>query len=189
MLNSKAVADNFWDKNESWLKSKLRDLIGPIRAFIRKVKRAFDFAVHGWNSYDWDYGYLLELIEFKLCRMQKEIQNGHHVPDKATDQSIRICIKLLKKINGRDYHYFADLHDQKWGESEWVWHKTDENGQEIPNGASRLEIKRPKAVTPEEKEQERKEALEAYRKDDAQRERDVRWLFNIMAKYHQNWWD
>jgi hypothetical protein len=189
MLNSKAVSDDFWSKDESWLRGKISDLTSSLRAFLRKVKRALAFAVHGWNSYDWDYGYLLDLIEFKLKRMQKEIKNGHHVPDKATDQSIRICIKLLKKINRRDYHYFAGLHDQKWGESEWVFHKTDENGQEISNGGSRLEIVRPKAVTPEEKEQERTEALVAYRMDDAQRERDVRWLFNIMAKYHQCWWD
>jgi hypothetical protein len=188
MFNSKAVANNFWE-SKGWLRDKISDLTGTIRSFLRKVKRSFDFAVHGWNSYDWDYGYLLELIEFKLKRMKKEIDNGHHVPDKTTNQSLRICIKLLKKINFRDYHYFMDLHNKKWGDCEWVWHRTDEEGKEIPNGASRVEFKRPNAVTEEEKAKEREEFRIAYKLDDAQRERDVRWLFNIMAKYHQCWWD
>jgi hypothetical protein len=186
MFNSKAVADF---KESSWLSDQLDKITGPIRAFIRKLKRFVAYGMHGYNTYDWDYGYLFEMLEFKLKRMQHEIINGHHTPDKATDQSLRLCLKLLKKLNGRDYHYFMDIHNAKWGESEWVFHRHDEDGKEIENGCSRLEIIKPNANTPEEKAQERAEFSIAYKKDDAQQARDKRLLFRIMEKYHQCWWD
>lgn len=176
-------------KELNWFASKLETITSSIRAFIRKVKRSFDYAVHGWNSYDWDYGYLFDLIEFKLKRMQREIEKGHHLPDKKTDQSLRLCLKLLKRINKRDYRYFCDLHEKKWGELEWIWHETYEDGTKIPNNCTRLELKRPNAQTQEEKNKEIEEFRIAYKKDEMQRERDVRWLFNIMGKYHQAWWD
>lgn len=176
-------------EESTWLQDKLSDLIAPIRSFIRKLKRAAAYAIQGYNSYDWDYSYLFKLIEFKIKRIELEIINGHAIPDKQTLQSLRLCLKLLKRINNSEYHYFLDIHNAKWGESEWVFHRKEEDGTEIPNGCSRLEIIKRNANTPEEKAQEREEFQIAFRLDDAQEARDKRLLFRIMEKYHQLWWD
>jgi len=155
-----------------------------IKRFFTSIKRSYDFAKIGWSNYDYDYAYLLDLMRFKLERMEKEILNGYAEPDKKTNQSIRICIKLLKKIAHRDYHYFTELHYSKWGNPELI--SSNHSNSEWVYG---LTIEHKNAVTDEQKEQQRKEFLEAYQKDAQQEERDIRLLFAIMAKYHRRWWN
>lgn len=171
----------------SELKEKIEDgyywIYNSIKQFFRNLSRALVFAKIGWSNYDYDYAYLLDLMRFKLERMEKEILNGYGEPDKKTNQSIRICIKLLKKIAHRDYHYFIDLHYTKWGQPELEHLESDEKGY------SRVSIKHEKAITENDKELQTKEFLEAYAKDQKQEERDTRLLFAIMAKYHKRWWD
>lgn len=165
-----------------------KNIYYTIKRFFRNLKRSIAFAIIGWNNYDWDYGYLYELILFKLERMQSELINGIAEHDKATLQSLRICIKLLKKLKFRDYTHFTDLHYSKWGQPELVFHKIKKDGIANPHVGSILELKYEKAITEEQKEQQKKEFLEAYRKDNEQEMRDIRLLFDIMKKYNKAWW-
>lgn len=155
-----------------------------IKRFFTSIKRSYDFAKIGWSNYDYDYAYLLDLMRFKLERIEKEILNGYGEPDKRTNQSIRICIKLLKKIAHKDYQYFTELHYAKWGDPELTSHTHPDS-----KGLYRVTIEHKNAVTDEQKEQQKKEFLEAYKKDQKQEERDTRLLFAIMAKYHRRWWN
>lgn len=154
-----------------------------VRGFFRSVKRSYDYAKFGWNNHDYDYGYLLELMHFKLKRLENAILNGYAERNKQTNQSIRICIKLLKKLAFKDYGYFTELHYKKWGEPEMVYSESDSKG------LVRAEIKYKNVITDEDKKQQTQEFLEAYKKDEEQEQRDVRLLFSIMAKYHKRWWD
>lgn len=154
-----------------------------VRGFFRSVKRSYDYAKFGWNNHDYDYGYLLQLMHFKLKRIENTIQNGYAEPDKKTNQSIRICIKLLKKLAFKDYDHFTELHYTKWGQPEFVFDNPDSNG------LSNLEIKHKNAISHEDRQLQRQELLEACRKDEEQEQRDVKLLFSIMAKYHKRWWD
>jgi hypothetical protein len=179
MIHSKAVADSFLEI--TW-KSRIKDFFWPIVRNYRRICRSLAWAKLGWNNYDWDHAYLLEVIEFKLKRMQREIVvQGHHIPDKATDQSLRLAIKLVGKLQKHDYGYFCDQHIAKWGSLEFI-EKTDENGRKYTG------MGRP-GVTPEQEEAERAEFRAAYLKDDSIKARDTRWLFNIIAKYNEYWWD
>lgn len=158
-------------------------MFNSIRGFLKNLKRAWDFAVIGWSNYDFDYGYLFKLMHFKLKRMENAILNGHAEPDKKTNQSIRICIKLLNKLAFKDYQHFTELHYTKWGQPEFIFSETDSRL------LSQFEIKHKNIITEQDKEQERQEFLEAYKKDEEQERRDVRLLFSIMEKYHKRWWD
>lgn len=159
------------------------NIIYKIQKFFTKLKRVWDFAVIGWGNYDWDHGYLYELILFKLKRMDYALKNGVAIHEKPTLQSLRICIKLLEKINKPDsYHYFTDLHDAKWGVAVMTPGRKTKHGTIIT-------FERAKVITEEDKEIETREFLEAYRKDEEQETRDIKLLFDIMAKYSRAWWD
>lgn len=164
------------------LKDRLVEMFWPMVRIYRKVCRSLAFAKLGWNNYDWDHAYLLELMVFKMKRMQKAcFEEGHHIPEKLPQQSLRLCIKLGEKLLKDAYFYHSGLHNAKWGELEFI-EKTDETGRKY-TGMGRS------GVTPEQEEQERAEAMEAYRKDDSVKARDTRWFYGIMAKYQESWWD
>lgn len=169
------------ESKETW-KTKLVELFWPIVRIYRKVARSLAFAKLGWNNYDWDHAYLLTLMVFKMKRMQKAcFEEGHHIPEKLPQQSLRLCIKLGEKLLKDDYFYFTGLHNEKWGELEFI-EKTDESGRKY-TGMGRS------GVPKEKEEQERLEFMEAYKKDDSVKARDTRWFFGIMAKYQESWWD
>ena len=168
--------------SKTTLKDKLIEFFWPVVRIYRKVCRSLAFAKLGWNNYDWDHAYLLELMIFKMKRMQKAcFEEGHHIPEKLPQQSLKLCIKLGEKLLKDDYHYFSGLHGQKWGELDFI-EKTDSQGRKY-TGMGRS------GVLPEQEDQERAEAMEAYRKDDSVKARDTRWFYGIMAKYQESWWD
>lgn len=179
----KILVQNSENKITLRVKEFAQDVVSTIKSFFRAVKRSYDFAKIGWSNYDWDYNYLLELMSFKLKRIEKAILNGNAELDKTTVQSIRICIKLLKKLSFEDYHYFTNIHYEKWGFPNWEYGETDSNG------LSSVQIIHKNIKTEADKDQARKELVEAYQKDLAQEQRDSRLLFAIMAKYHKTWWD
>ena len=151
-------------------------------AFFKKLKRASDFAIFGWSNFDFDSGYLYRLMLFKIQRIEKALKNGYAEHDKQTLQSIRICVKLLKKITAEDYNYFAETHLRKWGMIE-----TDGDASNFSINCS-INARR-NSFSPEEKKQEIKEFLEAFEKDEAQHQGDINLLFAIMAKHSRSWWD
>lgn len=147
------------------------------------MKRSYEFAKIGWNNYDFDHSYLYELMLFKLQRIEAALKNGYAEHDKSTLQSIRISIKLLKRITANSYFYFTDLHSKKWGPLTY-------NFSEIENiNSSELIFTRKNALTEEQKQLEKNEFLKAYQKDAQQEMRDIRLLFDIMKKYSKTWWD
>lgn len=178
MPNCKPIKSDF----EYSLKDRIKSFLWPIIRFYRQVSRSLAWAKLAWNNYDWDHGYLMEVIVFKLKRMEKEILNGHHIPDKVTNQSLKLCVKLGEKLRKDDYHYFGGLHNAKWGPVEFI-EKTDKATGRTYTGMGRS------GIPVEKEEQERAEFVEAYRKDDSIKARDTRWFYGIMAKYQEYWWD
>jgi hypothetical protein len=178
MMNVKPIS---LESKETW-KTKLTELFWPVVRFYRKVARSLAFARIGWNNYDWDHAYLLKLMIFKMKRMQKAcFEEGHHIPEKLPQQSLRLCIKLGEKLLEDDYFYFTGLHNEKWGDIEFI-EKVDQEGRKYTG------MGRP-GVPPEKEAEERAEFVEAYKKDDSVKARDTRWFFGIMAKYQESWWD
>lgn len=185
MQKSKMIRD--FDSSGGALIASLSSIFRRPASYIRNVclsvKRSYDYAKFGWSNEDYDHNFLLKHIEFKLKRLQKVISNGHHVPDKSTDQSIRICIKLINKLSFKDYSYFTDIHYAKWGQPEVKFIKQNDSNYSV------MEITHENAKTEQERNQQSIEFTEAYKKDDRQRQRDTKLLFNIMSKYIELWWD
>lgn len=158
-------------------------MYNKIKFFFKSLKRAYDFAIIGWNNRDYDYAYLYKLILIKLIRIEKELKNGFCEHDKSTLQSLRICIKLLNNITEDSYDHNINLHDSKWGDLIVSYKDSDIKGFRT------MEFNRPNAVTEQDKELQTKELRLALEKDDAQKTKHINLLFSIMAKYSRTWWD
>ena len=47
-----------------------------IKRFFNKIIRILEFIKLGWRDEDWDYEYMLDLIEFKCKKMRKYLTNS-----------------------------------------------------------------------------------------------------------------
>lgn len=150
-----------------------------------RVGRSLAYARFGWSNYDFDGAYALELLAFKLRRIQNSLLNhGSAYQDKQTVQSLRLVIRLLDRLVKDEYSKHYDKHGKKWGHSEFI---ADTDEQSSTYG--RTVLKYPHPVTPEQDEQRTQELRAAFDADDQTRTRDSRLCFSIMSKYLPYWWD
>ena len=57
-----------------------------------------------WNDRDWDYAYLMELIAFKLERMERSIrEDPYHFETARRARPLRVCRAALERLNANDF--------------------------------------------------------------------------------------
>lgn len=152
--------------------------MNTLKHLYRKLLRAFAYARFAWSNEDWDYTFLFELITFKLKRMQQAIYiNGHHTPEKQSEQSLRLLIELSKKLVNCHYIYNYIKLEEKWGEPNWK--KT---------GGFSL-VDRTNIKTLADEQEYISDFNSACNKDEAMYSRDINWFFDILKKYHRHYWD
>lgn len=154
-----------------------------VRRFVRAVKRSYDYAVFGWGNPDWDFHYLFALLRFKLERMNKYL-NANHLRT-AELRSIRAAARLARRLEAEAYTHALDRHFNKHGRVEWFDVKIA-TPEERKNGIAQTWTRKP--LTPE-LEEVQQAYHQAVAEDTAAEARDRRWLFSIMDKYCEHWWD
>ena len=161
-----------------------------VRRFFRQARRAAAYAKFGWGNHDFDNSYLLAALHFKLQRMHKFMtsKDAYSVQEKHTLQSLRLATRLAKKLTTDDYSHFMYHHDKKWGPLDMKLTPA-EHVEGLPGGGSVCEFSRPNVTSKRKEAQERREFRKAVKMDEQIRARDARWLFSIMEKYYQYWWD
>ena len=157
----------------------------PVRRICRKLSRSWAYARVGWSNYDFDSGYVFELLIFKLKRLRRALlDEGHTVHDKATVQSLKLVTRLLIRLRDDDYSYFYGRHNAKWNPA-----KLGMSFEPIPDSKLLNMVTFRDSLPEDQKQQEEIEVRQAFAADEAMRDRDARWCFNIMAKYYPYWWD
>jgi len=138
-----------------------------------------------WKDRDWDHGFLFEMLQFKLTRMEKCLRNGIHLYADKTADKVKLCTFLLDRIIKDEYYdmVFKD-HKKKWGEADLQCSDCKDK-----EGYSELRITRPNVKTPEDNEQERKEYRAIMKRPDELMQQDIDMLFEIMRKHIREWWD
>ena len=164
-------------------------LEGKLYRYKKSTRRAIAYARFGWGNYDFDGIYLVGVVLFKLERMLEQLDGAdafcHH--DEQSLKSLRLAIRLGKRLQEHDYNYANTRHSRKWGELEVEFIPLD---PEKHNGFKGSEMRTHRAnITPETEEQEREEFMAATNEDDATKTRDGRWFFSIIAENYQAWWD
>jgi hypothetical protein len=136
-----------------------------LRGFFRKLRRAWDYACFGWGNGDYDWGYLLALLHFKLARMEKAMTgpNAYSQQESKTLKSLRIATRLADRL-AKDQVYDEPI-------NKLIAH--------VPAQSELEPMKKPDA--------------KLYRKvcvlAENHRNRDLRWLTGILNKYILRWWD
>lgn len=156
-----------------------------LRQFYRKVARSWAFAKLGWNNYDFDSAYALDVLAFKLARIQHQLMNeGHTVQDETTQKSLRLVIRLLQRLRADKYSYFYDRHNKKWNPT-----GIETTFEKLPDSELLEMVSYRHHLPADQQEREGAELRRAFELDDAMQARDAKWCFNIMAKYYRHWWD
>jgi hypothetical protein len=163
--------------------------ISAVSRFFRNLRRAAAYAKFGWSNHEFDNSYLLALLHFKLQRMHTYLKAETYAKqDKLSLQSLRLATRLAKKLTNENYSHFLDQHDKKWGPLDMELTPA-EPVEGLPGGGSVCKFTRPNVTSKRKEAQERREFKKAVEMDEQIRARDARWLFSIMEKYYQYWWD
>lgn len=154
--------------------------------FFRNLARSWAYAKLGWSNYDWDYNYLFAVLRFKLARMEKYITGPQSMAthDVDTKKSLRLAVRLVKKLEEDSYTFFVDRHHEKWKDVRTFEH-VEPTPEERQAGIGM--ISRP--IQTPETAIARKEYICAAQADEKIKQRDLRWFFSIVEKYHTRWWD
>ena len=75
------------------LKDKLMTPIRLIKRFFSSIKNLIDYFPIIWNDRNWDHFYFIELIKFKLERMEKFFNS-----DKAFSMEAKKCANEIREV-------------------------------------------------------------------------------------------
>ena len=150
--------------------------ISNIKSFFRKLVRSCKWFVRMWNNHDFDYNYLMEVMVWKMKDMlyqldvvDKDIvdlRNQEHRKDNGYDgdmlKSLEECIEIGERLIEDDYVKYPDVVD------EWFLNH-DSLNEDIPEDIREL-------------------MGEAFDESEKRKDEDNEMFFNIMKKYHYDWW-
>lgn len=143
-------------------------MIYKIKSFFRYLKKILDYAIFLRNDQDYDYTYILSLLEYKLSRTRKEIQRNNIVA--STPQivkNIRTAELLLRRLRKNEYADY--LTDELYGEK----------------GVLETYSK----ATPEEKEFLTKQIKRISAYEEYMWNQDYDFLTKHLKKHLRSWWD
>lgn len=181
------------------VKDKLEDIglwfeyswIGRSYKFIcripRNLKTIIDYIPILWDSYDFDHGYLEELIVFKLKRMEKFFRNhGMCMNSVYYANEMKFVIDCLETA-GKCSDVLEDQHrkiNEKYGDI-----KIESRPSESHPGFFEVEFKRTKCNTEEEKKVADEELFRIMRLEEEIKDESKKMAFNIIKERIDHWWD
>ena len=104
----------------------------PWYDFRRGIQNLYTHFSIVWRSGDFDYGYVLRMLKFKLERLEKSLQEGYEVDEDRLPkiEDIKRCIELLNnKIEDNYAERCGYLYDGV--KTEFVPVDKDENGEQL----------------------------------------------------------
>lgn len=174
-----------WDE----IKLRILEVVLEPYYFLRRhyynFIRACSFFKIGYYNYDFDYTYLLEIMKFKLERMEKCIRRGcHEEADKVADE-VKYAVKILKRLVDNNYSkIYGRLHNKRWGEL-ITWWEPCSNNQKMSIHHSKFS----KAKTKRQQKKASKEFMTYMKEADERWEEDMEDIFQYISKNLQKWWD
>lgn len=182
--------DFFINNILDWFYDKYTDLIiVPYETICR-------FLYWGWklrNNYEWDCSsntYYMFYLKFdSLIKYSKK--HAHLMWNSDYEgkdfRKLRIACELAKRLYEDDYNTHTDEHNKKWKEDNEFDSKPNfKNGKIISYS---LDWKSEQNLTKKELEQKGKEFRIAYNLDNKQKESEKKYLFKILTKHLEGWWD
>lgn len=143
---------------------------------VNGVKNLITWLPIIWADRDWDYMYLLFILDKKLETMSKHHKKGHLVDSKETQQTLDELRETISRILDGDYEAEAFSGQEELLEKQKITFTEQDNGDYLV-GFEGLDEK--------ETEQYRK----CLRKEDDLLQEDIEKLFDTIKENIQRWWD
>ena len=146
-----------------------------MRRFFNNLKRGCRLLKRMWNNYDFDDGYLIEVIVWKmkdmlyqldvLDRSFVDLRNQQLYKDNGYDgdliKSLEECIEIGERLIKDDYIIYPDIVEEWMAKHKW--------NDEMPDDVRKL-------------------LMDSYEDADRRRLEDNEKFFDIMKKHHWGWW-
>ena len=146
-----------------------------MRRFFFFFKRGCGWLKRMWNNYDFDDGYLIEVIVWKmkdmlyqldvLDRRFVDLRNQQLYKDNGYDgdliKSLEECIEIGERLIKDDYIIYPDIVEEWMAKHKW--------NDEMPDDVRKL-------------------LMDSYEDADRRRLEDNEKFFDIMKKHHWGWW-
>lgn len=146
-----------------------------MRRFFNNLKRGCRWLKRMWNNYDFDDGYLIEVIVWKmkdmlyqldvLDRRFVDLRNQQLYKDNGYDgdliKSLEECIEIGERLIKDDYIIYPDIVEEWMAKHKW--------NDEMPDDVRKL-------------------LMDSYEDADRRRLEDNEKFFDIMKKHHWGWW-
>ena len=156
-----------------------------IYRFFFRLKTIFSYVKLAWNDHDYDWVYLMLVLQYKLKRMRVHFVK-HNIVERAQEYGVQI--KDLEDTIERilDGNYCAQeyaSHYAKWG-------KITFDRESIMGGKlTRIKLRMSNVKTEEDENNEREEHFKIMEEYEKQKTNDIKKLFDTMRDNIQNWWD
>jgi len=164
------------------IKDKVENIANRIKDRTIKLIR---WAPVIWKDEDWDHYYIWVILHRKLTNMEDFFTSDRAMALNSEEEAkkIRVCLTLLDRLIADDYDLSAfKRHHEKWGKPKFDWVESDDKHSE-------LKIEQEHVKTDEDKRKERKEFNRAYEHETRLRKQDIRYLFDMMRKHIEGFWD
>lgn len=162
-----------------WCKMRIYNYI---RYGIKNIFRWFSTI---WSDRNWDSYFLYKILRKKLSLMEDNFRKyGYGINSERNADKIHICVLLLDRLINDNY---IDLtyknFYKKYGEPEFKFEKID-NGE-----YSRLVDRTDEILTKKELERKNKEFRRLTKHEGMLKKQDIDYLFKLMRKHIEGWWD
>jgi len=176
-----AEMDWKWNLGNIWGK-----ITTPFTNFFWWIIKSIQYSWFLRKDFDWDYVFILLLLQYKLKRTRKRIiKNNILLHSEQVASEIKHAEDLIQ--NWRDNEWCEDLqkaHDKKWGEQ--ISFKNSDTNKKLTWLLGRT---RENATTQELRAQEIKEQRAISNAMGDAEQKCWNEIFNQIKKYGQNWWD
>lgn len=146
-----------------------------MKRFFNNLRRSCRWFKRMWNNYDFDDGYLIEVIVWKMKDMLYQLdvldsnfvdlRNQQHCKDNGYDgdllKSLEECIEIGERLIEDDYIIYPDVVKEWKLEHKW--------SDDMPDDVRKL-------------------LMDSYEDAERRKTEDNEKFFDTMKKYHWGWW-
>lgn len=147
--------------------------------FKQGIKNIIKWTPLIWNDRDYDWNYLMRMLEKKL-RSMSELHKSHGYAESSevTAEELLFASFLAGKIAKEDYT------EEAFGDKKYLIEKNQMVFEPLNNASGSSRIKFVGLL-----DEERKELMRLYKLQDELLDRDMGLLFDLMKKRLRSWWD
>lgn len=154
--------------------------------FTHRMRKLIQFIKLGWDDYDWDHGYLTNILVYKLNAMSVYHKTrGHTVDADKMAKQLRVAAKALQKYTVLDHSLDYDRRHPSKVDSEHSWRNTENGFLTLKRVYTGTNIE----ISEDDAKIIREEMKQSLRYEKRQLKRYRRIFFKITYDNYLTWWD